>query len=839
MLPRNRDRRAPPRHGQHRARLRADACWPAGARSLAVAALLLAGCGELAPVQDEPNVAKTHFRAVPEGFEIRRPGADWAPFWINGINYGHALPGDSPGEFNADAETIAGYIEAAAELGVNTLRIYTVQSPDFYRALRAWNLAHPARPLYLMQGVWLKEPELLPHDYLGPESETWFRDEIDKVIDVVHGEREIPPGSDAFPDNYGRAFGTFDADVSPWLLAWLIGREVEPYTIQSSNEVHWKEPVVDYQGRYLGITGVGPMEAFCVEHMDLLMQLEQDRYGTQHPIGWSNWPTLDPLTHPTEPGLPVSVEDTFELDMAGVQVDPSWAAGFYASYHAYPYYPDFILHQPSYQDADDGIGPNTYLGYLQELRAHYATMPLIVGEVGHPSSWGNAHQTVSGLDHGGLNEREQGEAVLRSVRTVEMAGLDGAVVFALKDEWFKKAWVVERVELPAERRKMWFNTMNPEQNFGLLALRPDTAADAHILDGVATSPTEWPSPQLQGDAELSAPAQDGQDDARRIKDVTVDHDAGFLHVRIRFADLDPDGDGAIDWARWRLRVLFDVIDANRGEGRLQAIGPDTSEDGADDTAVGDTIKLARRAEFMLRVDGPDDAALMVDQPFDLYGLWHNLREPWQLWRSEANDDGGWHDIRTITNFEYGWTNPATGEEELLGARREQHTGRMRVGHEDEDSLAAIAFDVATSTVEIRVPWGLLSFTDPSQRLVVDGEDPAQPARVTPTETAGVGVAVVTMQRDPSTTAVKLADAVPNATFGGAGGKIDWTVGDEDATTGSRGWLWYSWQPWGTKSQPAKPAYHVRRKKSFDIFRDGIMAVVPPAAAYPSDGPLGP
>src|ERR1019366_2318587 len=76
----------------------------------------------------------------------------------------------------------------------------------------------------------------------------------------------------------------------------------------------------------------------------LAMMLEQVAAGEmqfhwQHPVAFVNWVTTDPLAHPSE-GNPL--EDLVSVDPTHVSPTASWRAGYFAAYHAYPYYPDFI-----------------------------------------------------------------------------------------------------------------------------------------------------------------------------------------------------------------------------------------------------------------------------------------------------------------------------------------------------------------------------------------------------------------------------------------------------------------------------------------------------------------
>lgn len=738
---------------------------------LLLLAALAAGCGELE--DEEIVIAPWAFRATEAGFVVVPPGGDEAPFLPIGVNFGLATPGTLPGEFAATEEEIGRWLAATADLGANSVRTYTVQSPAFYRALRRWNLEHPDQPLFLLQGAWLVEPEEEPRDYLSDEVALWLREELERVVDAVHGNRVIPEAGPHNPQNYGRATGVFDADVSPWLLGWLVGREVEPYTLESTYALH--PDARSYQGVAFTVEDGDPIEPFIAGAFDYLITWQQERYGTEHPIGFSNWPTLDPLHHPTEPPWPVSSEDEFSIDMKRILVDEArFGAGMFVSYHAYPYYPEFVMYEPGYQ-VEDEQGPNSYLGYLQALRDHYEGFTLIIAEVGLPSSQGSAHAAPSGLDHGGLDERAQGHGVARLLGNVLAADLDGAWIFSIVDEWWKRAWIVDPVELPADRRHLWYNAMSPEQNFGLIALRPGPASRYHFVDG---EDDEWIAPPLLQKEGGPARSIDDQDPARTLRDLAVEHDEGHLHLRLRVEDLDPDGDGAVDWERVHYLLAFDTIDPARGESFLDEAR---------------TMEVGRRVEFLLRIAGErqGEVTLSVIPAYDLYGVWHGLRLQDQQHRSVPADEGRFVEMRTLINWEY------VHEGEVLGPFVDDPIGRLPVGHEAERSDSNFWFDLETGVLEIRIPWGLLHVGDPSSHQVIDGW--ANDRLLTTSTTEGIAVAAVSLGQDGG-----LADALPAPQRTDTGWHLP-----------ADGFGVYRWEGW------EHPSWHEVHKASYGILRDAM------------------
>lgn len=659
-------------------------------------------CEGFDPSQAPPRKQRL-LRTVGDEFEIQVKG-EWRSFTMIGMNMGLTTPGHQPGEFAFDCADIDRWLELIGDMGANSIRTYTLLSPTFYRAFAAYQRRNPDRPLWLVQGVWLDELDIVDsEDYFDAEQE--FRDETKRVIDAIHGNATIDV-------RFGKAYGTFDADVSAWTIAFIVGHELEPYQVQHTNGLHTNRK--SYAGEYLSLPSGTPMEVWVTSLLDNLVSYGQETYGMQRPVSWSNWPTLDPLYHPTEPhGEGASAEDFEQLDLANVKRTAAADAGFFVSYHAYPYYPEFVIYDPGYLKVEDADGQNSYLGYLLDLKDHYADIPLVVAETGVPSSRGVGKYAPSGMHHGGHDEHAQGVHMARTMTTAIEANADGVFLFAFMDEWFKRAWVVERQELPADRRYKWLNPMNPEQNFGVLAMDPDMPG-TRVLDGKVD---DWDGSAL---AEATG----------TLRGLWAAADAAHLTLRL---DVDP---AALDFSQRVFYVGIDTYDAKRGDSKFP--------DGLDATSTD------ARLEFVLRIGGEGETELLVDRPYDVYGLWHGLLEDHQKVASVTNDDGLYAPIRTIVNFEL---HDDSGKQ--IADRVDQKTGALRRGTADPkskvyDSLADWQMDEAGGHIEVRIPWTLLNVTDPSQRLVL-----ADKAGTGPTETeVTAGFRFVAVSAKRGTTAVE-------------------------------------------------------------------------------------
>lgn len=450
---------------------------------------------------------RTVARAEGDRMQIGYDGT-WRDFFVRGVNLGVAQPGKWFPEFPADKATYARWLDGISRLNANTVRLYTLLDPLFYVALREHNERHPERPLWLMQEIW--PDEVIPHDdFLDPSFNAWYDREIDRAVDAVHAAR-----------------------LERWLLGFLVGRELLPDEVKATNRRH---PGFTFEGRYFA-SRASPTEAWLARAGDRISAREQARYGWQTPVGFVSWPTLDPVEHDSEwnPEGDKTKEfnDSVSVDIARHLVrGPDSRAGFFGAYHIYPNYPDFMFNEPGYHTYHDDEGLLLYGGYLAEFIAGHRGVPAIVAEVGLATGMGQAHLHPQGYDHGGHTEGEQGRKLVRLLKAIKREGYAGEILFAWMDEWAKKTWLTAPFMIPYERKVLWHNVVDPEQNYGLVANEPPEPPP--ILDASPAPRVEWKSNEayLYLDVVLTEPVAN-----LRIALDTVDRDrGGFRFGNLRFA----------------------------------------------------------------------------------------------------------------------------------------------------------------------------------------------------------------------------------------------------------------------------------------------------------------
>jgi hypothetical protein len=749
----------------------------AGRRALALAPKnqeFRAFLDRLAPEWDRPV---SPGRARPEELQLvaRTRGRQfevatkqgWRSFYVKGVNLGVALPGRYPSEFPQDSTLYAGWLDTLSAMHANTVRLYTILPAVFYRALRGWNLTHLDRPIWLLHGVWTELPPR--DDFANPQWEAAFQREMRAVVDVIHGTANIPLRS-------GQAGGRYDADVSPWVLGYIIGREWEPFAVRAFDA---QRPSGRYSGHYLRVQQGPAMDLWLARQCDAMLVYEAERHNALRPIAYTNWPTLDPLTHPTEPTIAEEAywrtrsgrksestrleyeNDAIALDANLVEPTPANPAGWFASYHAYPYYPDFILLDPGYSRATSPEGPSRYYGYLREIVAHHATMPTLVAEYGVPSSRGIAHFDPGGWSHGGHDEQRMAAIDARLTREIRQAGAAGSVVFAWLDEWFKKNWVVIDYEIPPDHTRLWHNVMDAEQNYGILG---QYAGDRTTTPHLGGDPARW---------RKLAVLQPGPSGVGRAGPLRAGADESFVYLAV---ELPP---GKFPWGTRGIQLAIDSHLPQTGQHRLPR------------SEVQSEIGF----EFLVDLGGPDQGRLEVTPDYQRHGFLIDPRSGDDFGRfnrrpviTRDRADGRFDSLFVITN------RARFGRDGSFFPARGYDRGRLRHGTEATSTLSDWYLDERSGLLQIRIPWDLLNVTDPSTRtLLFDRKTSGAYETVT---AADFHVGVVIYSKG-SASGPKVIAAVPVLNRG------FWRAAD------FVGWRWEGWE---------KPRWHRRLKPVYDSLR---------------------
>lgn len=609
---------------------------------------------------DNQTGISCRFKAEGDYFYIYESG-DWKQMFMRGVNIGATEPGLFPGDLTISYDTYYRWFGYISEMNCNCIRIYTLMPPQFYQALGDFN-KKAKNKLYLYQGIWVNEEDIERLSDTYAENEKILNDfttDAVNLVNVIHGKAKIA-------ETVGEAYGTYNTDVSPWLVGWIIGIEWDPNFVINTNNQHPDKK--DYDGKYLYTQTASPFEAFLCRVGDALIKHEAETYKFQVPLAFSNWITTDPLTHPNEPHFD---EDKTTVNTENVK-SRNFGPGMFASYHIYPYYPDSLNYQEDYLEYTDDSGKvNTYEAYLEDLKLAH-TVPIIVAEFGIPTSRGMGHESVMGYNQGMVDETAQGAMLIDMLGSIENAKYAGGLVFTWQDEWFKRTWNNVMFDI-ADRRPYWSNIQTTEQCFGLLAFDPGKESMAAYVDGDVS---EWKNTQP-----------------------TVTTGQGKLYIRSdeRYLYIMLDA-GNYDFEKDTLLIPINTI---ADQGNLKA---------AQYNAEFDTA-----ADFLIYINGKDNSHIYVDRYYDAFNYYFLESKKLSDIKAEENagvKNSGMFDIMRLC---YGYNLTVKGTNQVVPDKAYE-TGKLRYGNgnpEADDYKSLSDFYFKNGKLEIRIPWQLLNVMDPS------------------------------------------------------------------------------------------------------------------------------
>lgn len=381
----------------------------------------------------QPNKEITTFSKT-KGKDIYVKNAEnkFEKFEIKGVDLGTGIPGHSATDYAINEETYLRWFKQIQELGANTIRVYTILQDDFYNAVYEYNENNP-KPLYIIQG--LDVDDYAQFSSVDAYSEEFFGQMIEDskiVSDVIHGKRKI-----LTKKKYGN--GNYQKDISKWVIGYILGADWEDTTVAYTDETKIRKS--SYKGKYMYTTEEAtPFEAMLANAGDKLYEYETNRYKDQRLIAFSNWPQTDPFSYSQD--ITEHFRKVIKVDTEHIKTTENVISGIFASYHIYPYFPDYLSYVPEVSTFVDETGKvNTYREYLKRINNHHS-IPVIVSEFGVPSSRGMAGRDKhTGRNQGGMSEKEQGEAVVRCYKDIKSAGCAGGIVFLGKMSGLKEVGI--------------------------------------------------------------------------------------------------------------------------------------------------------------------------------------------------------------------------------------------------------------------------------------------------------------------------------------------------------------------------------------------------------------
>lgn len=607
-----------------------------------------------------------------EGKEILvDTGEGFKPFEIKGVNMGAGIPAHFATDYAIDKETYLRWFGLIQEMGANTVRVYTILSSDFYEAVYEYNYGRE-NPLYILHGVWVNDYILNSHvDAYDDDFLETFKEDSRTLVDILHGRKYLNLGYETTG-----AIGSYTRDISPWVIGYILGVEWEDVTVAYTDQMQAGR--AQYHGKYMYTSeDASPFEALLAQAGDSIIEYESEKYKTQRLVAFSNWPTTDPFDYGE------STSKLFykcaKVEVEHILTTDAFLSGQFASYHIYPYYPDYLQYDTAMRESlpyaaeylqENGMY-NTYGLYLNMLN-RYHTMPVVVAEFGVPTSRGRAQVDFhTGRSQGYMTEQEQGKAIIDSYADIKKAGCAGSIIFTWQDEWFKRTWnTMTNVDLA--KTPFWSDYQTNEQYFGLLSFDPGKEKSVCYVDGDVR---EW----SESDKIVE---QEGYS-------LFMKYDEKYIYLRVHKDGLKEEE---------KLYIPFDI----------------TPKSGSY-YAKEEKIKFERQADFLLILDGKDNSRLLVQERYEAFKVMfaEDYGEENPFFYPPDKDSPVFTQIYLALQL---------GDRELFGEKETFETGRLTYGNgnPDAENYSSISdFYRQGDDIEIRFPWQLLNFSNPSEMQIHD------------------------------------------------------------------------------------------------------------------------
>jgi len=630
-----------------------------------------------------PNTGEISSWAKAEGetLYIKEDG-EYQEFEIRGVNMGLGKPGYFATEMAVTKEEYLRWFQQIQDMGANVIRVYTLGAPVFYEAFYEYNINNPS-PLYLIHGVWVDD-YLINSTYSVWDEEFYdpFLEDCKTIVDVVHG-RHKEHSENGFIDDF------YNKDISQWVYGYILGIEWETTLVTYSNVSIGQ--MEQYDGTYLYTEDASNFEIFLADVGDQVIEYEVNKYGSQRMFAFSNWATTDPLEHDED--VEYYFQKAARVDVEHIKCKESFLTGQFASYHIYPYYPDYYSMLGEHEE-------NTYLQYLKDINAHH-TMPVVITEFGVSSARGMASiEDALGRNQGGMSETAQGEALISMYQDIMAAGSNGGIVFTWQDEWFKRTWnTMASVNL--DITAYWSDYQTNEQYFGLLSFDPGKEKSVCYVDG---NNSEWHNEDV---------VSTGND----VK-LSMKYDERFIYFMV-----EKDG---FDIETKKIYIPINV----------------TPKSGAK-TADNLEISMSDAADFVIEISGKENSRLWVQERYDLLSaLFYDETSPQNFFSKEfpgvdtakfvpiymileeqscyVMKELGSQDTSADTRISYSEYDSGNPYHYMVNDKYE--TGKLTYGNANPDAAdfnSLADFCAGDRCVEIKIPWQLLNFADPVNLYIHD------------------------------------------------------------------------------------------------------------------------
>lgn len=591
-------------------------------------------------------------------------------FEVKGVEVASSIAGYYGTDYAVDKKTWLRWFEQIQEMGANTIKVPTIYDDTFYNAFYEFNHARKD-PLYLFQGIQVSDYANNSHrDAYSKEFFETLQEDSIVAVDIIHGKRNINT-------NNIKGSGKYRKDISPWVLGYIVGNGWNPGTMAYTNNN--KNYKTKYEGKYF-ITAENStvFEAMLAEIMDGMASYESKKYKMQRLISFFNDPQNDPFVYEKQYAQQLGKYN--HLDAENIKPTEEFKSGYVATYRLYAFCPEFGKYFSQEQKVAlskelEMLNQDLFYDGYTQLLSNYHSMPVMISGYGFSSARGTDRVA------GPMTEIEQGQALASTHQDIVDSGCSGSIISTWQDTWERRAWNTSYA-VDVQEAFRWHDVQTQAQGYGLLSFDPGNEKLDCYIDGDSS---EWEEEEIVLSIEETT--------------LSVKYDESFVYLLV-------EKEGLTNQTQ-----LYIPIDTTPKSGSSQSENP--------------KLMFERDADFLLCILGERNSEILVQERYEA------LRENY-LMQTDAEDPFVSPPLKNSPNFKsikMICENSNMLLEDMVGTELKDaklfdtyKTGGLVYGNSNPESTdynSLADFHYGNNCVEIRIPWQILNFSNPSKMKIHD------------------------------------------------------------------------------------------------------------------------
>lgn len=583
----------------------------------------------------------------------------WEKLKLIGVNLDPAKPGVFPSENTVKEEEYLRWIQYIYDMGANCIKVSNLMSQHFYNALNRFN-KDKENPIYLLQGIYFDETYLKNgYDPQNSKLKEIFKNNIKLIIDSVHGN----------PYNFDKPdiVQFYNTDVSKYIIGYTLGIEFAEHDLiytEIMNENKY------YNGKYLYTDEKSSsFESYMAQMGDYLASYELEMYKKQSLIGFigsSSYHIVSSRENPKGDSILAKGNKLDELknylDPENIKVKSRLKTGIFATYNIYPSYSEIKEYQNNIDD---------YFSKINE----YHKIPVVIGEFGVPSARVAGDFNIDDSFKGYINEQEQGQALIDIYKSIDKFSYAGSFIFEFQDSWHNSSWNTKESKI-LDRSAYWSDAQTYSQYFGLMAFDPGKKESISYPDNMIN---EWKDEDIISKNDNMS--------------LSIKSDEKYLYLMLKSYE-------KLDFNKHDLYIDLDITPKSGSYKSSQL-----------------NIEFDRPSDFIININDKENSKILVHEYYNKFNFYENKKE------NKSRPDLIKHksDMDVFSHI-FIETRPKMYVESLgkFAEKTIFETGKLLHGNANPNSRdfnSVSDFYIGDNYIEIRVPWGLLNFMDPSTNQI--------------------------------------------------------------------------------------------------------------------------